>query len=44
MIPMNPDLIRAYKEWRDVRGDIDGEQLFVTRNGTSFPDKGLISS
>ncbi|WP_051272184.1 tyrosine-type recombinase/integrase [Shimazuella kribbensis] len=41
MAPMNPDLIRAYKEWREIRGNIDCQQLFVTRNGTSISRQGI---
>ncbi|MGA9174058.1 MAG: hypothetical protein WBZ33_08815, partial [Thermoactinomyces sp.] len=34
MVPMNPDLITAYKEWIEQRGQLETERLFVTRKGT----------
>jgi integrase/recombinase XerC len=43
MIPMNPDLIRAYKEWKAVRGDTSNTQLLVTRKGCSISRQGINS-
>jgi integrase/recombinase XerD len=41
MIPMNPDLITAYKEWIEQRGQLETDRLFVTRKGTPITRQGI---
>ncbi|WP_124728132.1 tyrosine-type recombinase/integrase [Staphylospora marina] len=33
MVPMNPDLIKAYQEWMKHRSNPETDRLFVTRDG-----------
>lgn len=41
MVPMNPDLITAYKEWIEQRGQLETDRLFVTRKGTPITRQGI---
>jgi site-specific recombinase XerD len=41
MVPMNPDLITAYKEWIEQRGQLETVRLFVTRKGTPITRQGI---
>ncbi|MDN4593827.1 tyrosine-type recombinase/integrase [Polycladomyces subterraneus] len=33
MVPMNHDLIKSYQEWKEHRGDLETDRLFVNRHG-----------
>ncbi|WP_230199127.1 tyrosine-type recombinase/integrase [Risungbinella massiliensis] len=41
LVPMNKDLINSYTEWKKIRGEVDCQQLFVTRKGTPITRQGI---
>jgi integrase/recombinase XerD len=40
-VPMNPDLIRIYKDWIQLRGTLETDKLFVTRKNTPISRQGI---